>query len=213
MPEAAENANAFNADAQQIGKSYAAALLGAAEQAGIAEQAVEELEAFRSEVMLALPKLAAALESLRVPEEAKVSMIDKAVGGKVSRELHNFLRVVAQHGRFNCLREMASEARKQLNEKLGRVQVRVRSAHALDQALLTRISDKLKSALSAEIDLVTEVDPELIGGLEVRIGDTVYDGTIIRRLARMRDEAVRKTYDEIRHHVDRFISEDSGGAA
>lgn len=212
MSEAAENSNAFNADAQQIGQSYAAALLGAADKVGKAEQVVEELESFRSEVMLALPNLASILESLRVPAEVKIGMIDKAVGGKTSQEFHNFLRVVARHGRFDCLKEMTAEARRQLNEKIGRVQVAIRSAVTLDDTILSRIADRLKGVIGAEIQLVTDVDPELIGGLEVRIGDTVYDGTVVRQLARMREQAVRKTYEEIRHHAERFVSGDDNAA-
>lgn len=206
MAESAKKSKAFDSDAQQIGQSYAAALLGAAEKTGKLEQVVEELESFVADCLVPLPQLATALESPRVPEEAKLGMIDKAVGGKVSEEFHNFLRVVAQHGRFDCLAAMAHEARRQLNEKLGRQEVHVRSALALDQALLGTIKEKLKASLGSEIDLKTEVDPRLIGGLEIRIGDTVYDGTVVRQLALLRQQAVRKASEEIRHQAQRFTT-------
>ena len=211
MADTADNSNtsdsaAFDSNVQQIAQSYAAALLGAAEKGGNLEQAVEELEAFVKECLLPLPKLATALESPRVPEEAKLSMIDKAVAGKVSQEFHNFLRVVAKHGRVDCLAATAQEARKQLNVKLGRVEVRLRSAFELEGALLANIKEKLKTALKSEVDLKTAVDPDLIGGLEIRIGDTVFDGTIVRQLNRLREQAVTKAGHEIRQRGERFTT-------
>jgi F-type H+-transporting ATPase subunit delta len=202
----AEKSKTFDRDAQQIGQSYATALLGAAEKSGKLEQVVGELESFVTDCLLPLPKLTTALESPRVPVEAKLSMIDKAVAGKVSSEFHNFLRVVANHGRFDCLAVIAQEARKQLNEKLGRVEVQLRSAFSLDDALLARIREQLKASLGSEIDLKTEVEPKLIGGLEIRIGDTVYDGTIVRQLSRLREQAVQKVSEEIRHRGERFTT-------
>ena len=211
MAQAPDNSNAFDADAQQIGQSYATALIGAAENAGKLEQVVEELEAFVAECLVPLPQVAAALESPRLPVEAKVSIIDKAVAGKVSQEFHNFLRVLARHGRFDCIRVIVKEARKQLTAKLGRVAVLVRSAVALDDAMLQRIAEKLKTAIGSDVELHAEVDPDLIGGLVIRIGDTVFDGSIARRLLRMREKAVRKTHEVIRHQGERFVS-DQGAA-
>ena len=206
MADSAEQSKSFDSDAQQIGKSYAAALLGAAAKANILEQVVEELESFVGDVLRALPKLTEILESPRMPEEAKLAMIDKAVAGKASQVFQNFLRVVTKHGRFDCLEATAQEARKLLNERLGRVEVHVKSAFSLDDALLARISEKLKTALKSEIDMKTSVDPELIGGLEIRIGDTVFDGTIVRQLARLKDQAYRKADEEIRHRGERFAT-------
>jgi F-type H+-transporting ATPase subunit delta len=49
-----------------------------------------------------------------------------------------------------------------------------------------------------------QVDPELIGGVVIRIGDTVYDGSVARQLVRLRDETAAKIAREIRHHAERF---------
>jgi F-type H+-transporting ATPase subunit delta len=74
----------------------------------------------------------------------------------------------------------------------------------LDRATRDLVLAKLKSSLGVEIDLKTSVDPDLLGGLVIRVGDTVYDGSLANQLARLRNELVATATQRMRANTDRF---------
>jgi F-type H+-transporting ATPase subunit delta len=112
--------------------------------------------------------------------------------------------VLANHGRLDCLRPIQRAARKLYDEQHGRVPVEVRSAAELSPALAGRISQALKGLTGREPQLHTAVDPSLIGGLVVRVGDTVYDASVSAQLAHMRDQMIHRSIHEIQSRRDRF---------
>jgi F-type H+-transporting ATPase subunit delta len=196
----------FDTGRQHLGTIYAKALLGASERAGNTESVVEQLESLVSDVLTPLPQLEAVLVSPRIPWEVKEQMLERAFGGRVAKELLNFLKVVTRRGRFDCLRAIASSARMQFNELRGRVQVQVRSAEPLDQSMLDAVTGRLTSALGRQVELQLSVDPDLIGGLVVRVGDTVYDGSVANRLRRLGQQLIHRSSQRIREDLPRFAS-------
>jgi F-type H+-transporting ATPase subunit delta len=200
----AQHTTVLDASQQQIGKVYAEALLGAAEKAGSVETVREEFASLVQDVLARLPKLDAVLQSPRIDHEEKNRILDSAFQGRMSKELLNFLKVVSRHGRLELLRTIQRAFQKLYNERAGRVEVLVQTAEPLTDDLYGRIADRLRASLGREPVLNVQVDPELIGGVVIRIGDTVYDGSVARRLVRLRDDAAAKIAREIRHHADRF---------
>ena len=198
----------FDTTQQHLGAVYAKALLGASERAGNTEAVLEELESLVADVLTKVPSLEGTLTSPQVPLEAKEGMLERAFQGKVSGELLNFLKVVARRGRFDCLRAIALAARAQYNELRGRVQVQVRSAAALDDAARELVAGQLQATLGCEVDLQLDVDPDLIGGLVVRVGDTVYDGSVANRLARLRNDLFASATEKMRGEMERFAVAD-----
>ena len=194
----------FDTTQQHLGSVYAKALLGAAENAGNTEAVLEELESLVADVMAQVPSLEGILTSPRIPLEEKESILDRAFQGKLSNVLLVFLKVVARRGRFDCLRAIAQAAREQFNELRGRVQVQVRSAEALDGAAQELVASQLRSALGRDVDLRLDVDPDLIAGLVIRVGDTVYDGSVANRLQRLRRSLFVSATEKIRGELDRF---------
>jgi F-type H+-transporting ATPase subunit delta len=200
----AEHPTVFDADQQQLGSVYAKALLGHGRQIGKLDQLVEQLE----QVAVAIrevPGWKGVLESPRVPESAKSAMIDKAFGGKVDPVLLHFLKVVNSKGRFECLEAISVNARKMQDEMAGRVQAVLTSATEMDAQALEGISRRLAQLLGKEVSLKTVVDPSIIGGITVRVGDTVYDASLKNQLAQVRARAVQRASDAIREKLDRFI--------
>ncbi len=198
----------FDTGQQYLGAVYAKALLGAAEKVGNADAVLDELNSFIDDVLAKVPNFDATLTSPRIAVEAKTAMLDKALGGKVSVELLNFLKVVARHGRFDCIRAIRQAARQQLNELRGRVEVFLSVAQLPSQQSLELIGSRLKALLGKEIDLQVDVDDELIGGVKLRIGDTVYDASVANRLVRLKDELLSKTGQQLRDNLDRFALAD-----
>ena len=198
----------FDTGQQYLGAVYAKALLGAAEKLGKAEALLDELDAFIDDVLAKVPQLDATLVSPSVAFEAKTDMLDKALSGKVSVELLNFLKVVARHGRFDCIRAIRKAARLRLNDLRGRVEVFLRSAEPISQQSIELVVNRLKAVLGKEVDLRVDVDSELIGGVVLRIGDTVYDASVANRLVRLKGELLFKTGQQLRDNLDRFALAD-----
>jgi len=194
----------FDSEQKHLGDVYAKALLGATEIAGNTKQVLDEFDALVGDVLDKLPKLEAALASPRVPEEAKLDMLDRAFAAKMSVTLLNFLKVVCEHRRFDCVRAMNRAANVLRNELTGWVDVRITTVEPLTDELCERVTDRLEALLGKKVNLVTEIDADLIGGLEVRVGDTVYDASVLGRLVRLREEAVDRTSQAIRQSLDRF---------
>jgi F-type H+-transporting ATPase subunit delta len=183
---------------------YAKALLGAAEKAGRADQVVDELESLIHDVLDKHAQLGATLMSLRLSHEQRLPILEKAFGGKLSPTLMTFLKVVSKHGRLDSLRAIARAARKQLNVIRGRVEVLVETAHPLSNPLRDRITSRLCELLGKQVILTSRINEELLGGLVVRVGDTVYDASLAASLKRMQQVTLEHTKEAIRKSIEKF---------
>jgi F-type H+-transporting ATPase subunit delta len=204
MAKSARKSDIADPARQQLGTVYAKALLGAAEKVGQAEQVVQELESLVSDVIDKLPQLEATLRSLRLTHEERLPIIDKAFGGRLSPTMLTFLKVVSKHGRLDSLRAIARQARKQLNTARGRVEVIVQTAHPLNNPLRDRIVARLTQLLGRQVILTTEINEDLLGGLVVRVGDTVYDASLAARLKQMQEVTLNNAKQTIRESLARF---------
>ena len=196
--------DARDAGRQHLGSVYAKALLGAAEKAGQAQTVVEELEALVSDVLDKLPQLDEALESPRLTHEERLPILERAFGGRMSPTTLTFLKVLSKHGRLDCLRAIARAARQQLNTLQNRVEVIVETAHPLSNALRDRIVGRLTELLGQQVMLTTAINEDLLGGLVVRVGDTVYDASLAARLKRMQEVTLDHTKQTLRESLSRF---------
>ena len=206
MAETQASKTSVDTGQQYLAAVYAKALLGATERAGNTEAVLEELEALLSEVFQQLPKLESTLTSPRVGQAEKLRLLELAIGSRVSRSLLDFLKVLARRGRLDCLRAISRAARQQLNEIRGRVEVTLVTAEPLGEDSKRQAAERLQTALGQQIDLSTSVDPDLIGGAIVRVGDTIFDGSVINRLEQMRRTAHTNSAQKMRDELDRFAT-------
>jgi len=190
----------------RIAAVYAKALLGAANKAGNTESLLDELASLLNDVFPEVPKLQQVLSSVRVTHEEKVALLDKAFAGKMSPQLLNFLKVVSSHGRLDCLSQIEHASRRLYNQQRGVKEIRVTTAEELTPDMQEELRGQLSNRFGGEVELQTAVDASLIGGMVIRVGDTVYDGSILNRLNRLRTGAVQKATQEIRHSLERFES-------
>ncbi len=189
---------------QGISAVYAKAFLGATEAAGATDAALAELDSLISDVLDKLPRLDAIFSSALVSGEEKIALIDKSFGPKASPLLRNFLKVLAHHGRLDILRGIRRRARQMYDKMRGRQRVQISTAADLDADLTRRLTDMLRGMLGAEPVLEVNTRPELIGGIVLRVGDTVYDGSIATRLERIREHMIERSVHEIQSGRDRF---------
>ena len=214
MIQASENGDSASLDSmsqsidigkQQIGNVYAKALLDATEKSG-SDAVVAELGAIVGKLFRKEPRFEAALSSPRVTVPEKLKLIDRTLGGRISTDLLRFIKVVCEHGRLDCLSSMYQSARSMLNEKNGIVQVHMVTATPIDGAV-EQVKASLKQKLGAEVDVTLSVDPKLLGGLLIRVGDKVYDGSVARKLELLREQAVGQTVSQMREAGSKFAEE------
>ena len=208
MAETNNNQANFDSGQQYLAGVYAKALIGASEQAGNQAEVLQELESLVDDVLAKFPKLESTLASPRVSAEEKITLLERVFQGKLSRETMNFLKVVARHGRLDCLRAIQQASQQMYREMEGRIAVQLSTAHEVAADVVGSIGERLQAILGGQVDIETAVDEDLIGGLVLRIGDTVYDGSVANQLTRMRTTAMHQTNEVIRATQDRFTSTD-----
>jgi F-type H+-transporting ATPase subunit delta len=192
-----------NVGAQKVGAIYAKAFLGATEAAGKSDLLVEELDAFIG-ALDEFPKLEAVLASALVTHDEKAQVLDRVFAARLSPLLLDVLKVVSRHGRLDIVRAIAQEVSKLYDELRGRVRVQVRTAAPLENALEHKLVASLHKFLGGQPQLEAVVEPELIGGIVLRVGDTVYDGSVARQLHQVREQMITRSVHEIQSRRDRF---------
>jgi F-type H+-transporting ATPase subunit delta len=191
--------------AQAIARTYADSLLDAAAASG-ADSVLEELGSFVDDVLLKVPGLRDVFDSLVISRDEKIRLIDQVIAPRASEMVTNFLRVVARHGRLDLLPAILREARVRHEIRQGRRRVQVTSARPLDSQAESRIRSRLAESLPFEPILETRVDPSLIGGIVIRVGDTVYDSSLAMRIKQLRERLKQRSLHEVQSGRDRFGS-------
>jgi F-type H+-transporting ATPase subunit delta len=194
----------INVGAQKVAAIYAHAFVAAAEKTGQTDAAVAELNALASDVLAPNPKLEAVFASALIPPDEKEKILDRLFKARVSPLLLDFLKVISNHGRLEIVRQIAQEVSTLHDELRGRVRVRLSTATPLDEGFSRKISDSLHKLFGGQPELEPHVDPRLIGGIVLRVGDTVYDGSLSRQLAQVREQMINRSVHEIQSRRDRF---------
>ncbi|MCG6656676.1 F0F1 ATP synthase subunit delta [Halomonas campisalis] len=126
--------------------------------------------------LIASPKLAG---------DRKVEMVIELADVKVDEAGRRFLDTLADKGRLTALGAIAEQFERLRADYEKRVDVTVLSAYELDDKQQQKLAGALKKRLNREISITTQVDPKLIGGVILRAGDTVIDGSVRGRLNRL----------------------------
>ena len=204
--EDARRAAEIDADVgvEHVGKVYAEAFLGAAQQSGQIESLVEQFDSLIVDVLDRFPELEEVLASGIIAHEDKLEIIDRVFSGQASEVMVNFLKVVSRHERLDCLRAIHRQTHQLYDEMRGLIRVQLTTATPVDDALADKIAAGLGAFLDAQPLVEQATDPELIGGAVVRINDTVYDGSIATQLKILREQMIDRSVHEIQSRRDRF---------
>ncbi len=127
-------------------------------------------------------RIRTALESPRVAKAAKGQILEKALKGEAPKEFVRFLQAVVRRGRQGLLTEIAQQYLVLLDEKLNRVHAGVTLASDPDSRTQKQVIERLTEALGREVRAYFRSDPRILGGVVVRVGDRIFDGSVRRRL-------------------------------
>ncbi len=169
---------------------YANALADVALAQGAADAALKQLSDFAG-AFAASSELRNFLTSPAVSREAKHGVIEKIAArvgaGKIIR---NFLFVVADHQRTHILPEIVAAFQDVIQQRQGVAEAEIVSAAELSAAQKKRFAQTLERLTGKKIEAKYSLDPALLGGAVVRVGDTIYDGSVRNNLNEMRARLV-----------------------
>jgi len=131
------------------------------------------------------------LETPRISDEERKAVVRRVLGETLPRLVVNFVLVTIDKGRQRLLRAISTQYDRLVDEHLGREPVEVTLAREADDATRAMIAQRLSSVLGREALPHFRTRPDIIGGLVVRTSDTIYDGSIRRRLGGMRSRLLR----------------------
>lgn len=168
-----------------VARKYAEALFELGVRAGQPEAYGESLRQV-ADLLETEPMFRLFLETPRIGDEDKKKLLQDVLGSSLPKHVLNFVRVTIDKRRQRLLRDIATQYALLVDEHLGREHVAVTVARPLDEDTRSMISARLSRVLGKEAIPHVRVKPDIIGGLVVRTGDTIYDGSVRRRLEGMR---------------------------
>jgi F-type H+-transporting ATPase subunit delta len=174
--------------ATTVARNYAEALFELGERSGHTERYAELIDAVAGAVETT-PEVQAVLMSPRVPKAEKARLLSTALRD-APREFVLFLQALVKRGRQRLLREIAMEYQALLDVKLHRVRAGVTLAHPAGPALQQEIRAALSRQLGKEVLAAFHVDPEILGGTVVRVGERIHDGSVRRRMTKLRRQLI-----------------------
>ncbi len=176
------------ATATTAARRYAEAALEIARRDGTLDAWLAELQ--RAVELVGAPEAAAVVDNPAVAWEDRRAIITSLLGTRVGVPTRNLVLLLARRGRLGILPRVADELKRLVDLENGVVVANVTSAQPLEPAELAAIAERVASLSGARVEVHSTVDPALIGGLTVRVGDRLIDASVRGRLSRLRESLV-----------------------
>jgi len=169
------------AEPSTVARPYAEAAFKLADEGGTLARWSEMLSALA--LLAQDPRVRAATSDPRLSDEQRAGLFISILGGQLSGEAENFLRVLARNDRLELLPEIRQQFDVLRNEREGVLEAEVQSAFELSAAQLADIVQRLQKKTGREVRAQVSLDRELIGGVKIVLGDKVIDGSARAQLA------------------------------
>ncbi|MTT31000.1 F0F1 ATP synthase subunit delta [Terrilactibacillus sp. BCM23-1] len=170
-----------------VSKRYASALFEVAKERG-------EVDTFEKDLILVNTtivendELNKVLNHPQIDRDDKKALVASIFNDAISQEIVNLLYVLIDRDRENIVLDILASYQVLADKERDILDVTVTTAKPLDEKGQSALSKKLSKAVNKKLRMHTKVDDSLIGGLLLRVGDKLYDGTISGKLARFRQE-------------------------
>ena len=171
---------------RRIVRRYASALFAAAQKADLVDRIESDL-GFVSYVFETSPDLLEAMTSPRVPRDVKKSIVDSLFVDKVDDITLSYVKLLVDKRREEAITLTEQEYLELANEARGVLSADVTTAVRLSEDEEARLREKLSAITGKTVLLTKTVDPRIMGGVVVRVGDKVMDGSIRGQLAALKD--------------------------
>lgn len=169
-------------------RRYAQALFDLARERGKLDEWLRDMRSAAS--VLREPTVRTVLDAPQVPYAEKEAILRQSLG-QLDVHIQNLVLLLLRRQRLDRVGDVVAEFERLVDEAHGVVRAELATAVPLDDATVERLTALLASSLGRKVRLSRRVDPELIGGAVLRIGDKLLDGSVATRL-----QALRRTLVE-----------------
>jgi F-type H+-transporting ATPase subunit delta len=174
---------------QTVARNYAEVLFEIAGRSGQPERYADLIDAVAAAVQTT-PRVQAVLMSPRIPKSEKARFLGAALKD-TPRDFVLWLQALVKRGRQGILREVASEYLALVDEKMNRVRASVTLARQPDEKLRKTIEENLGRQLDKQVIATYLVEPDILGGAIIRVGERVLDGSVRRRMTKLRRQLLK----------------------
>lgn len=179
-----------------IARVYAEAAWNLATVDQAADEFIEEMDSLVRQVLDSDGMTERFFRAPSISQEDRKGFLDRVFEGRVSELMYNFLSTLNRHNRLGLLRACHAAIHELRDGKRGIVPIEVRSAVELSDEQKSEVEDLARKRFRIEPKLICHVDESLMGGLWIRVGDTVLDKTLKTNLRKLRDTmATRSSYE------------------
>ncbi len=189
-----------------LGHIYAAALYAVAKRDGVLPDVTDDIRSLK-ELIDAQPQLEQFFHAVSISEDQRKTTIEKIFAGRVNPITLQLLLVLVQRDRLMHIAGVIVAFEEILDEKSGQLKATVTGAQALDPAAVGRIEAALSSAFGRTVIVQAGVDPALLGGLKIRVGDTVFDGSVDSQLSRFKERLKTGGAVALQSRMDKVVVE------
>jgi F-type H+-transporting ATPase subunit delta len=169
---------------------YAGSLVDVVFEKNVEQKVTEDLAAY-SEIFRAVPDIIKIFYTPSAPKAAKEKILGELLTKyPVHQITSNFLRVILQHNRIRFFEQIRESYLKLVNERKGIVSARVTSAVALSPEELKNLVDRLAGVTGKLVNLESQTDAGLLGGIVIQMGSTIFDGSLKTQIDGMKRRLV-----------------------
>ena len=170
-----------------VAQAYAGALLAVAMEKGEADLYRDQLVAISTSVE-GDAQIQVFLESPKIRRSDKKAALEKALSGQVSVAVLNLILILIDRGRQGLIEDIAHAYQDRMDVLAGRVNATITSATKLSSAIRKALVGAIAKKLDKEVVSTEQVDPDLLAGLTIQVGDLVVDGSLRTQLRKVRQE-------------------------
>lgn len=178
----------MDTEALVVASAYAEALMGLCPTMDDARRFSEELGALM-ELLWDNDDFRRLLTVSQLSRSARLSLVQRVFGGRVSEPMEGLLTVLARRDRIGLLPAVKERFHRQMDARQGLVPVEVTTASDMDEPSRRAMAAALSQAMGREVAMTVHVDERILGGLIVRVGDRRIDASLARRLETLKAAA------------------------
>ncbi|HHH75889.1 MAG TPA: ATP synthase F1 subunit delta [Phycisphaerae bacterium] len=175
------SSSVMDPELMSLGQIYAQALDGLVADSTQAKLIASELHQLE-ELLKSIPGAMALLTARTITKENHQKLVDRIFHDRTSELISSLLGIMARHGRMSILPAVRQSFDILLARRDKQVKATVITATQLDQAMQEEIRSVLSESLDANVVLETALDPKMLGGMVIQVGDKVFDSAVSTRL-------------------------------
>ena len=174
-----------------LANTYARALLDNVPDNDRAEEIAAELDAI-VKLLDKIEGFETLLTRAMLTRTQRDELVERVFSGRLSEKTEAFVTVLGRRNRLSIIRPAAGRFRKLLNDRKGLLEVHVTTAAPLEAKRHGEIAEMMSELLGGKILLIDHVDPEMLGGVKVRVGDRVFNASLATSIEKLSNRLARR---------------------